>query len=399
MKKFIVYTVCLTFFFSVAIVFAELTSLVKEYTYQASELDSKISCRAIALEQVKRELLEELGNYVQSSTVVKDYQIEKDEIKTLTGGVVQTKILDEKWDGKEYWIRARISADRDEVAASIDKIKKDDQLAQELAESNAEKEDALKEMARLQEELMQANADKAKQKQYNLAVNQLQAGNSFEEGTALTVAGDYTGAAKAYDRVIYLVPNDAKAYFNRSVVYINLGNYNRATYDINRAMLLNPANTKTYYRRAVVYKNTREARIANMPHPPQQQISSQPNRWERPKDDPLQRFLDRKQVQHNLVRVNPRERRSFVKEDNRQYNLQLQSNQKEEWRITNRQMNQDKQQERKIERAQTEKNRGLNKPVRYVSLRKELNIEEKKKLQQKNKKQEEEKAKHHQRVE
>jgi hypothetical protein len=33
----------------------------REYSYQASESDSKISCRTIALEQVKRLLLEELG--------------------------------------------------------------------------------------------------------------------------------------------------------------------------------------------------------------------------------------------------------------------------------------------------------------------------------------------------
>ena len=43
----------------------------KDYTYQASELDSKVSCRAIALEQVKRLVLEEVGSHVISKTVVK----------------------------------------------------------------------------------------------------------------------------------------------------------------------------------------------------------------------------------------------------------------------------------------------------------------------------------------
>ena len=37
----------------------------------------------------------------------------------------------------------------------------------------------------------------------------------------------------------------SKAYFNRSIVYINLGNYDRATTDVDRAMLLKPAATYT----------------------------------------------------------------------------------------------------------------------------------------------------------
>ena len=196
MKKYLAYSVCLIFIISAGFVFAEIKSLVKEYTYQASELDSKTTCRAIALEQVKRELLEELGTYVESTTVVQDYQIEKDEIKTLSAGVVQTKILDEKWDGKSFWLKAEVSADPDEVAASIEKLKNDQKLADELAESQAEKEKALKEVERLKAELAQSNADKEKLAQYNEAVNQVQASDSFEQGTAYTVAGDYEEAAR-----------------------------------------------------------------------------------------------------------------------------------------------------------------------------------------------------------
>jgi hypothetical protein len=37
MKKFLIYFVCLVFIISASLVFAEIKSLVKEYTYQASE--------------------------------------------------------------------------------------------------------------------------------------------------------------------------------------------------------------------------------------------------------------------------------------------------------------------------------------------------------------------------
>ncbi len=41
--------------------FAEVKVFEREYTYQASEVDSKLSSRTISLAEVKRLLLEELG--------------------------------------------------------------------------------------------------------------------------------------------------------------------------------------------------------------------------------------------------------------------------------------------------------------------------------------------------
>lgn len=71
----------------------KLTTFIKEYTYQASEVDSKVSSRSIALEQVKRLLLEELGTYLESHTEIVNFQLRKDQITALTAGVVQTHIL------------------------------------------------------------------------------------------------------------------------------------------------------------------------------------------------------------------------------------------------------------------------------------------------------------------
>ncbi len=300
--------VCLVLVASVILAFAEIRSFVKEYTYSASELDSKTSCRTIALEQVKRELLEELGTYVESTTVVADYAIEKDEIRTISAGVVQTKLLEEKWDGRDYWLKAEVSADPEEVAASIAKVRNDSKLAEELAESQSEKEEALQEVERLKAELADAKTDpaqnKAKLNRYNSAVNQLQASDSFEEGTALAVSGDYDGAAKAYDRAIVLRPDNAKAYFNRSIVYIYLGDYTRATSDLDHAMAILPANTNAYFQRATAYKENRERRIA-APGPRPSPLMRRPSPRPVPADDPLKKYLDQKQTEHSIVRVNP----------------------------------------------------------------------------------------------
>jgi tetratricopeptide (TPR) repeat protein len=317
MKRIIAYVVCFSFLISAPVVFAEIMSLVKEYTYQASELDSKTTCRAIALEQVKRELLEELGTYVESTTVVQNNQIDQDEIRTISAGVVQTKVLDETWDGRNYWLKAQVSADPDEVAASIDKVRNDQKLAEELAESEAEKEKALQDVERLQAELAQSNADKEKLAQYNDAVTQLQASDYYQQGTAMTVAGDYDGATRAYDQAIYLRPEDPKIYFGRSIVFIYIGNYQLAAQDIDRAMVIRPAYTNVYFQRASAYKEIRETRLVNDPR----WVRQHPRLPLRPMTtayDPLKRFLDQKQAQYKFVKVNPFHPPPVVKRDPRQ---------------------------------------------------------------------------------
>ena len=91
-------------------VYAKPESFVKEYTYEAGESDSKLTCRTIALEQVKRLLLEELGTYLISNTEVLNSQLTKDQIVTYTSGVVMTVIINEKWDGQKYALKAKITA-------------------------------------------------------------------------------------------------------------------------------------------------------------------------------------------------------------------------------------------------------------------------------------------------
>jgi len=114
---------------------AELVTFQRDYSYQASEADSKLSSRAISLEQVKRLLLEEVGTYLESETEVKNFQLTKDQIVVLTAGIVRTEIIEEKWDGKVYYLKAIIAADPREVAKSMDRLRKDRQKVKDLEET------------------------------------------------------------------------------------------------------------------------------------------------------------------------------------------------------------------------------------------------------------------------
>ena len=101
---------------------AELKTFIKEYTYQASDFDSRHSSRTIALEMLKRILIEELGTYLVSNTEVKNMQLTKDQVTTYSAGIVSAKIIDENWNGKIYWLKAKVSADPKEVEKALKEL-------------------------------------------------------------------------------------------------------------------------------------------------------------------------------------------------------------------------------------------------------------------------------------
>lgn len=98
----------------------------REYTYRASDDDSKNSARDAALKALRSELLLEVGVFIESylqidvvSDDVSDREYIREEIKQITGGTTETRILDERWDGSHFYVRAMVKVDPNEVTKSI----------------------------------------------------------------------------------------------------------------------------------------------------------------------------------------------------------------------------------------------------------------------------------------
>lgn len=106
------------FLFLSAVFSLHAITLTKEYTYAASENDSKASAKAQALKMLKNLTIEELGSGM-ATRFTSDEKIENDSIKkelhssvkSFTGAFVQTTVLDENWDGTNYRIKAQIEVD------------------------------------------------------------------------------------------------------------------------------------------------------------------------------------------------------------------------------------------------------------------------------------------------
>ena len=199
-----VFIITLLLLFIPCLSFTEIKTFEKEYTYQASESDSKLSSRTVSLREVKRLLLEELGTYLESITEVQGFRMTKDQITTLTAGIVRTEIVEERWDGKTYWLRAKIVADPESVAKSIGSLRHDRQKIKELEDTQKRADALLKENERLKKELETAKGEiKARrQEEYAKGIKELSAIEWFEKGYSLGVSGNYNEAINAFARAI-----------------------------------------------------------------------------------------------------------------------------------------------------------------------------------------------------
>jgi tetratricopeptide (TPR) repeat protein len=206
------------------------------------------------LEQVKRLLLEELGTYLESQTEVKNYQLTKDQISTLAAGTVRTEIIEEKWDGKTYYLKAKISADPDEVAKSVDNLRKDTQKAKGLEENKNLANKYLEEIKQLRKELEGTKKEPETKiiKQYNVAVGKLSINDLLAKAIGLWGQEKYQEAIQNFNEIISKDPNDF-IYSMRASCFSALGNHQRAIEDYNRAMAINPKETSYYRHRGKEY--------------------------------------------------------------------------------------------------------------------------------------------------
>ena len=232
---------------------AKTVTFEEKYTYDASEADSKLTCRTISLLQVKRLLLEKLGTYIETKTEVANYQITRDEIAALSAAIIKTEILEEKWDGKIYSLTAKIDADPDSVAKAIKEMKgsrEGEEKANKLENVNEkyiEQINELKEeLARAQNNLININRD------FRSSSEIISAWESFETGLQLQRERKYKEAISAFNKAIEHNPKYMH-FFHRGRAYMALKQYRNAINDFSTVINLNPSIINAYFYRGIAY--------------------------------------------------------------------------------------------------------------------------------------------------
>ncbi len=241
--------------------FAGVITFEKEYTYPANLIDNKISCRTIAMEHIKRLLWEELGTYFETKTEGKNFQLTKDQITILTAGIVRAEVIDEKWDGKTYYLKAKISVDPDEAAKSTDALRKEHYIRKEIEETRRKAVEFLKEIEKLNMEMgtvvnkSELITDTERNRQYNNAVKGLSATDWFEKGYALGISGRYQESIDAFKQAVWIKPDYAEAHYNLGTVYSSLDRHQEAIEAYRQAIKIKPDYAEAHNNLGTVYSN------------------------------------------------------------------------------------------------------------------------------------------------
>ena len=235
---------------SINSLYSQEKTFVKEYTYKASEADSRVSCRAIATNQLRSMLLNELGVYVESNQLLKTDEVAGknsqdfiENISTISAGITKLNILGETWNGETFWMKAAITVDTTSLKESLKRISEDHQKVKELTELKQRLDDANQKLAELIQELNDQKENNAKSvlaEKYSLKVNEISASNSMYTAKAKFELNDYSGSIEEFNRVIALDPIYALAYAYRGHAKMKLGNYADAIQDFNKAIGLRP---------------------------------------------------------------------------------------------------------------------------------------------------------------
>ncbi|GHT53418.1 hypothetical protein AGMMS49982_16330 [Bacteroidia bacterium] len=258
--------------FTASGIYAKQKTFTREYTYQASEMDSKVSSRTNATAEMRNILLREVGTYIRSeqqTSVKGNTQDYAEKIEAITAGIVEMKVLEEKWDFGTYYIKAEMTVDPDDVNKRIAEVLNDKQLTKELEDSRKRTREAETEIAKLKREMEAQQRQFAKEKDatkktlakerdrdlqvsYNKQIDWLSAEKYYDKALVAHNNGLYELAVEYYQKCTDISPHYS-TYFNMGCSYDGQNNYTQAISCYQKAILMNPNYVEAYCNMGTAY--------------------------------------------------------------------------------------------------------------------------------------------------
>ena len=272
MKKLLAAAVIASNLFFMSSVNAEVKTYVGSDEYVMSEFETIDIAKQRAKQKAERAAQEQAGVFIESNTEVVNMQVTKDEIVTMTGGIL--KIVDVSYEQNALpnvngmVIRATVKADID--SDDITRwLYRDKGERYELVEKNIELQNAIaaqdKKIAELKEKLSAAETKQEQKKisaQFAVEDKIFLSNQKMEESMKFYSAGDLKSTSLFCTQAIELNSDNALAYSMRGIIFYLLKDYNGAISDLNRAIQLNPSDYKNFYNRGLAYVKLENYRAA-----------------------------------------------------------------------------------------------------------------------------------------
>lgn len=205
--------------------------------------------KTIAINDAKRNALEQAGTYLESHTAILNYKLVKDEIITFSAGLLKVKVLSEERTtiNNIFTFKVKILAGIDTKLLNnrIAEIQNDSGLKQQLEEQREKIKQLETKITNLQ-----ASGSTASKQTVQKVLSELSAIDWFNKGLS---SKDPILAIDYYTKVIQLDLQFLEAYSNRGFIYWAMGNKDAAIRDFNKVIELNPQNIPAFINRGSVY--------------------------------------------------------------------------------------------------------------------------------------------------
>ena len=244
--------------------FAEIKTVTHTLKQPFGGSQSPDDARTAGIARAKREALEQFGTYIESTTVVKNAQVDSDEILALTAGVTKAEVVKQKnyTDGDAFGMEITVTVELDTAVLekSLKRLLEDRIHLKDLKDAREREKKLLARVAELEKENQLIVKSELKsstlREEFQAASKSLTAIDSFNKAQALWDGKKFSNPKKAIEyltEAINLEPNDADSYTLRGVAYLKLNLRDSAISDFNHVIRLDPNNAKAYFVRGGMY--------------------------------------------------------------------------------------------------------------------------------------------------
>jgi len=224
----------------------------KEHRTREMGLGGIEAYRAAALSNVDKLALDELAHFIRLETPTGSANLSDSELLSVAKELIAREIVEEKLDGKTYYLKARLVADPQEISQAINIVQEIDNKIEELNKAKSQAEEALREVQRLEQEVklakIKAELGRGAEQQGPIEDEQLE--EQFKKAKELLTSGDYEGAIEIYTSLLEKNKREFEALVYRGAAYFHLMQYEQALQDFSRAAVLDPFSPLPYHNRA-----------------------------------------------------------------------------------------------------------------------------------------------------
>ena len=162
-----------------SLTFGEIKTITHSVKQVFGGSQSPDDARVAGMARAKREALEMAGTYIRSTTVVKNAQVETDEILAIAAGILKTEVVAERnyVSGEAFGIEITMKVDVDTgvLEANVRRVLEEKSYLDQLKLANAREKELLNKVTMLEEENRRIKGSPALREQFKNSTRSLSA--------------------------------------------------------------------------------------------------------------------------------------------------------------------------------------------------------------------------------